>query len=318
MTILPIVFLVLLGVELLYFRIADRFNIIDKPNERSSHTKITLRGGGIIFPISVLLYTVYSGNYIWFTLGLVAAATISFLDDILTLSGKIRILVHLAAVSLLFHQVELFNYYWVWIIMGYILVIGTINAYNFMDGINGITGAYSLSILIPLFLLNLDYKFVDESLLIFIVASVMVFLIFNFRKRAKCFAGDVGSVSMAFIVLFLITKLIIATGDYKYILLLAVYGVDSVLTIVHRLFLKENIFKAHRKHLYQYLSNEMKLPHLVVSTLYAIIQFGIAIWLINSDDAMLWWQPVAIFIILGSTYIIVKYLILSGKLKPLA
>ncbi len=318
MTILPIVFLVLLSVELLYFRIADRFNIIDKPNERSSHTKITLRGGGIIFSVSVLLYTVYSGNYIWFTVGLVAIATISFLDDIITLSGKVRILVHLAAVSLLFYQVELFNYHWAWIIAGYILVIGTINAYNFMDGINGITGAYSLSILTPLFLLNLDYKFVDESLIIFITVGVLVFLIFNFRKRAKCFAGDVGSVSMAFIVLFLITKLIIATGDYKYILLLAVYGVDSVLTIVHRLFLKENIFKAHRKHLYQYLSNEMRLPHLVVSILYAIIQFCIAVWLIYSDTVMQWWQPATVLIILGSTYIIVKYLILSGKLKPLA
>jgi len=251
-------------------------------------------------------------------MGLVVISIVSFIDDIKTLSGKVRILVHLVAVSLLFYQAEWFAYHWVWVVVGYVLVIGTINAYNFMDGINGITGAYSLSVLLPLYVLNSSYGFVDASFIIYSIIGVVVFLIFNFRQKAKCFAGDVGSVSMAFIVLFLLTQLIIFTGDYKYILLLAVYGVDSVLTIIHRLFLKENIFSAHRRHLYQYLSNEIKLPHLVVSAIYATIQAIIGIWLINTNATMLWWQPIAILIILGVLYITTKYLVLKGAIKPVA
>ncbi len=314
----PILFVVLLLAELLYFRIADKFNIIDKPNERSSHTSITLRGGGIIFPISLVLYFLYTGNYPWLVLGTVAIAAVSFIDDIKTLSGKVRILVHLVAVSLMFYDAGLFAYHWAWIIAAYVLVIGTLNAYNFMDGINGITGAYSLAVLIPLYLTNDYFKFADANLIVFVILSAVVFLLFNFRAKAKCFAGDVGSISMALIVLFFITKLILVTGDFKYILFLAVYGVDAVLTIAHRIILKENIFKAHRRHLYQYLSNELKWPHLAVSSMYAIIQAIISGWVLYSCVAMQWWESVAILGFLGVLYIVIKGLIIKGVLKPIA
>lgn len=313
----PILFVVLLLAELLYFRIADKFNIIDKPNERSSHTSITLRGGGIIFPISLVLYFLYTGNYPWLVLGTVAIAAVSFIDDIKTLSGKVRILVHLIAVSLMFYDAGLFAFHWAWIIAAYILVIGTLNAYNFMDGINGITGTYSLAVLIPLYFTNNNFPFADGDLMLFVILSAVVFLLFNFRTKAKCFAGDVGSISMALIVLFLITKLILVTGDFKYILFLAVYGVDAVLTIAHRIILKENIFKAHRRHLYQYLSNELKWPHLVVSSMYAIIQAVISGWVLYSCVAMQWWESVAILGFLGVLYIVVKSLIIKGVLKPI-
>lgn len=314
----PILFVVLLLAELLYFRIADKFNIIDKPNERSSHTSITLRGGGIIFPISLVLYFLYTGNYPWLVLGTVAIAAVSFIDDIKTLSGKVRILGHLIAVSLMFYDAGLFAFHWAWIIAAYILVIGTLNAYNFMDGINGITGAYSLAVLIPLYFTNINFPFADADIMLFVILSAVVFLLFNFRTKAKCFAGDVGSISMALIVLFLITKLILVTGDFKYILFLAVYGVDAVLTIAHRIILKENIFKAHRRHLYQYLSNELKWPHLVVSSMYAIIQAVISGWVLYSCVAMQWWESVAILGFLGVLYIVVKSLIIKGVLKPIA
>lgn len=314
----PILFVVLLLAELLYFRIADKFNIIDKPNSRSSHTTITLRGGGIIFPISLVLYFLYTGNYPWLVLGTVAIAAVSFIDDIKNLSGKVRILVHLIAVSLMFYDAGLFAFHWAWIVAAYILVIGTLNAYNFMDGINGITGAYSLAVLVPLYFANSYFSFADGDVILFVILSAVVFLIFNFRKKAKCFAGDVGSISMALIILFLITKLIIVTGDFKYILFLAVYGVDAVLTIVHRIILKENIFKAHRRHLYQYLSNELKWPHLVVSSMYAVIQAIISGWVLYSCVAMLWWESAAILGFLGLLYIVVKSLIIRGKIKPIA
>ena len=142
-----------------------------------------------------------------------------------------------------------------------------------MDGINGITGGYSLIILVALAYINREIvSFVEQELIVTVLCSVLVFNFFNFRKCAKCFAGDVGSVSIAFIILFLIGKLIIKTEDFSWIVLLVVYGVDSVLTIIHRLMLHENIGLPHRKHLYQIMANELKVPHVVVSFVYMVIQ----------------------------------------------
>ena len=173
----------------------------------------------------------------------------------------------------MFYQWGLFSLSWWWIVIALIVCTGIINAYNFMDGINGITGGYSLVILAALAYVNKEVvPFVEEDFIYTVICSVLVFCFFNFRKKAKCFAGDVGSVSIAFILLFLIGRLIIETGDFSWIVLLAVYGVDSVLTIVHRLMLHENIGLPHRKHLYQIMANELKIPHVIVSSTYMAVQ----------------------------------------------
>ena len=269
-----IVLVLLFLAELFYFRVADRCNIIDKPNERSSHTRITLRGGGIIFYFGALAYFLTSGfEYPWFMLALTLVSFISFVDDIRSTSQKLRLLFHFSAMVLMFYQWGLFSLSWWWIIVALIVCTGIINAYNFMDGINGITGGYSLVILVALAYINREIiPFVEEGFIYTVLCSVLVFCFFNFRKRAKCFAGDVGSVSIAFILLFLIGKLIIQTEDFSWIVLLAVYGVDSVLTIIHRLLLHENIGLPHRKHLYQIMANELKVPHVMVSSVYMVVQ----------------------------------------------
>ena len=274
-----IVIVLLFLAELFYFRVADRCNIIDKPNERSSHTRITLRGGGIIFYFGALAYFLTSGfEYPWFMLALTLVTFISFVDDIRSTSQKLRLLFHFSAMALMFYQWGLFSLSWWWIIVALIVCTGIINAYNFMDGINGITGGYSLVILVALAYINNEIvPFVEEGFIYTILCSVLVFCFFNFRKKAKCFAGDVGSVSIAFILLFLIGKLIIQTEDFSWIVLLAVYGVDSVLTIIHRLLLHENIGLPHRKHLYQIMANELKVPHVMVSSVYMVVQVIIII-----------------------------------------
>src|SRR5690606_39633561 len=86
-----------------YFKIADKFNIIDKPNERSSHTAITIRGGGIIFLVAIVIAGIMYPNYLLPVAGAAVIGIISFLDDRITLSSKIRILFHLSAVSMMFH-----------------------------------------------------------------------------------------------------------------------------------------------------------------------------------------------------------------------
>ena len=277
--------IVLIFLLLGYFRIADHFNIIDKPNHRSSHNTVTIRGGGIIFPITALLWFLYFG----FTspraiAGLGIMAVVSFLDDLKPVSFKIRILAHLAAVSFLFLQVQLFNLPWVYVVVAYLFTIGWINAFNFMDGINGITPFYSLMALCTFLWINHNLPFAPKELIILLIISVLVFSFFNARKRALTFAGDVGSVTMAFLLAWLMIGLMLKTGRIEYVLFFAVYGIDTVITIIYRLKRRENIFEAHRLHLFQLLSNELRWPHVSVSAVYAITQFFInlvTIWLFS-------------------------------------
>ena len=304
-----IVAVLLLMVELVYFKIADHFNIIDKPNERSSHKRIVLRGGGIIFTIALWIWSLWSGfQYPWMLAGVTLAAGISFIDDIHSLPDSLRLVVHFAAMFLVFQEIGLlhWNMWWIVPIALFISVCGT-NIYNFMDGINGITGGYSLAMLIPLFLLNRKYNFMDESLLVVIGLSLLVFCLFNFRTKAKCFAGDVGSIGIALILTFCIGRLMMVTGDVAWIMLMMIYGVDGLLTIVHRMMLYENLGQAHRKHAYQLMANELKMPHVMVSSIYMALQLAIslvAIYLIPDTIVAHWIYFVVTAVLFVATYVV--------------
>ena len=270
--------------ELIYFRIANRFNIVDKPNERSSHNTIVIRGGGIIFLLSAWIWSAFFGfQYPWFLAGLTIVCGVSFTDDIHSLPDSVRLVAQFTAMFMMFADFGIINIesWWV-IILALIVCVGIINAYNFMDGINGITSGYSLAALVPLMLLNHSLQFIEMSYLIVTAITCVVFSYFNFRSKgkAKCFAGDVGSIGIAFMVLLPLGKLILQTSDFTYLLLLVVYGVDSVLTICHRIILHENLGQAHRKHAYQIMANELKIPHEIVSSAYIIIQLIISLGLI--------------------------------------
>lgn len=274
-----IISIILVVAELLYFRIADRYNIIDKPNLRSSHTQITLLGGGIIFIFAAILYAAFNKfNYPWFIIGLLMIGAVSFWDDVKTVRPRYRLVVHFTAMLLLFQQWGYLEFrFWWFIVAGIIFCTGVINVYNFMDGINGITGGYSLSVLIPMLILNQKNHFVDDDLLIVLIIAVLIFCFFNFRKKAKCFAGDVGAVSIAFAIVFLLGSYVAQTANFWAVFLLTVYGVDGCLTIVHRLLLHEDISLPHRKHAYQLMANELKIPHVFVSSIYMILQLGISL-----------------------------------------
>lgn len=211
-----LIFVILLVVEFFYFCIADHFNIIDKPNERSSHKQVVLRGGGIIFLIGVWIWSVFFGfQYPWFLIGVTLVALISFIDDIRSLPDSVRLVVQFVAMFLMFYQFGILNWQSWWIILlALIVCVGISNAYNFMDGINGITGGYSIAVLLPLIYLNQKISFIDANFLWVTLLSLLVFCFFNFRKRAKCFAGDVGSLSIAFIIVFALGKLILQAGDF--------------------------------------------------------------------------------------------------------
>lgn len=271
-----IVFVILIIAELIYFCIAERFNIIDKPNERSSHTVVTLRGGGIIFWVAALLYSlIYPSEWSWWFMGgITLMAGVSFWDDIRDVGPKTRLLFHLLGMTCAFMMVGAFAIFpWWAIVLAYILFIGIVNAYNFMDGVNGITGLYTMAVLLPLLCINMTgTKFTENAFIIIPLLASVVFLIFNFRKKAKCFAGDVGSVAIAFWLVSLLLMLIIKTNDLIWIGFLMVYGVDTVCTIIHRIYLKQNIMEPHRLHFYQILANEMKTDHRDIAIAYFLAQ----------------------------------------------
>lgn len=307
-------FILFVALELIYFKIADRFNIIDKPNHRSSHTSITIRGGGIIFPVSILVYALFNEfQDIYFVVGLLAISTVSFLDDILTLNNKVRLSVHLTSVLLLFFQWDLFSLSWYWLLIALIFVIATINAYNFMDGINGITGGYSLLTVGTLYYINQNViSFTSNELLITVGLALLVFNFFNFRRKAKCFAGDVGSVSIAFIIVFLIGQLILKTNNVSYIFFLLVYGTDTAFTVLFRKIRKENIFEAHRSHFYQYLSNQRSYSHLLVSFLYIVAQLLINVLLIAlTNETMIY--TLLLFFAFIMIYLSLRFKFEGGK-----
>ncbi|MCZ4694002.1 UDP-GlcNAc--UDP-phosphate GlcNAc-1-phosphate transferase [Ancylomarina euxinus] len=309
-------FIILLGGIQIYFAIANKFKIVDKPNLRSSHSNTVIRGGGIIFYLAALLWYFQSGfEYPWFYLGLTVICLISFLDDILSLSTWIRLTVHLIGILFICFQLNLFSSSILYLIVAIIVSIGIINAYNFMDGINGITGLYSISVLSCLWFTNNNFiSFIQNDFVYIVGMSLLVFLFYNIRVKAKCFAGDVGSVSIAFILLFLLWKLVVISGDLSFFILLVVYGIDSVLTIIHRLVLRENIFEAHRKHLYQILANECRISHVKVACGYALLQMIIFIgyfFLMNQDIVIRYCYLFSIVILLSIAYFYIKRKIYS-------
>jgi UDP-N-acetylmuramyl pentapeptide phosphotransferase/UDP-N-acetylglucosamine-1-phosphate transferase len=305
--VLIILFLI---IELFYFKIADRYNIIDKPNSRSSHTSITLRGGGILFPIATS--TAFLLGYVsWeIAVAVLLVALVSFIDDITPLSQVPRFASHVGAVLLVFYDLNLFAEA-IWLLpLVFVLLIGWVNAFNFMDGINGITVLYALVAIV-----SFAYLPINEGslpLLITMGLSCVVFGIFNVRKKAKTFAGDVGSISMALFLGYFMIKAIVNSGQLGYILFFSVYGIDAVVTISSRLLKKENIFQPHRSHLYQYLANEMGYSHVAVSIIYAVLQLGInsIVLYLDTNGSLSLSFAGGFLVLITSFYLVIRLLVI--------
>lgn len=316
-----VIFVLLVLLELAYFRVADRFNIIDKPNERSSHSTIVLRGGGIIFLLGTWVWSAFFGwPEPWFLTGLTLVAGVSFVDDVHSVPNSVRLMAQFVAAALAFHQLGMLGGGWfaqhgimpgaLLILLALIVYVGATNVINFMDGINGITACYALAALVPI---ALTAEASDLSLIVVTMLAVAVFCIFNLRPKgkAKCFAGDVGSIGIAFIMLFLIGKKVISTGDLTYLIFLLVYGVDGVLTICHRIMLHEHLGEAHRKHAYQLMCNELRIGHVKVSLLYMALQLAVSLGFIYlcPDTTMAHW----IYLLAAALTLAVAYVLFKQK-----
>ncbi len=324
-----------------YLKVANHFNIIDKPNERSSHTKVTIRGGGIIFVVAVILWWLMHGFQLpWFFTGFLLISVVSFIDDLGHVPNRVRIVAQFLAVVLLLLELNslvgapfsmvgvstdhlsyislvgaptnqsLNNSYLLWLLLSLPVILGFINAYNFMDGINGITVVNSLVTIGTIAYLNHTLTLIDPELLSYTMMALLIFGFFNFRRRAACFAGDVGAVSMAFLITLLVLLLIIKTGNFYYLALVFVYGIDSVGTIIERLIKRENIFEAHRSHLYQLMANQSSIPHLIVSSIYGMVQLAVNVLIIISIR-----QDVAPLVIFSLIFLVLVGIFAYAKLK---
>lgn len=269
-----IVGLFLLAIEILYMKAAVRWRIMDVPHHQSSHTGTVVRGGGIIFYFAFLLWSL-SQSFAWYgaLIGLTVLVIVSFVDDIRGVSPKMRLFCQFIAILLLFYYTGLIQTSWYVILILSMTCVGAVNIYNFMDGINGMTGGYSLIVVLALLYVN-QYRvpFMDESLLWCLIMSILVFNLFNFRKKARCFAGDVGSMAIGYILVYIVLRLALMGHSMSWMAMLSVYMVDGGLTILHRIMLRENLMKSHKKHAYQIMTNELKMPHLVVSGIYMGLQ----------------------------------------------
>lgn len=301
------IFLILLAFEWAYLQFACKFGIVDKPHHQSSHTGEVVRGGGIVFYIAFLLGCFINGKFLnGGIVGLTILAFISFVDDIHSISPKTRLICQfIAVISMFFHSGLIQTPFHVIIILS-IACVGMMNIYNFMDGINGLTGGYSLVVGLAMLYVNIHMvHFANTLLLITILLSIIVFNLFNFRMRAKCFAGDVGSLTMGFIMVYFVLRLALGGHSMSWLAFLAVYAVDGGLTILHRILLRENLMKPHKKHVYQIMANELKMPHLVVSGIYMGLQVVCCVVYI------LWPGYPSFFTIFGG--LIVMYLVFMKK-----
>ena len=244
--------------------------------------------------------------------GLTLVAGVSFVDDIHSLPDSVRLVAQFAAAAMAFYQLGILHWEMWWIVLVALIVyVGATNVINFMDGINGITAGYSLAVLVPLAMvnINLHQSAINLSLIFTTIVAAVVFCIFNFRPKgkAKCFAGDVGSIGIAFIMLFLLGNVIMKTGDITWLIFLLVYGVDGCLTIVHRIMLHENLGEAHRKHAYQLMANELKIGHVKVTSLYMVMQLAVSLGFIYlCPDTVLchWMYLIGALAILAVAYIL--------------
>lgn len=278
-------FIILLAIEVGYIPIARKNGWSTERNKRADGHPITVIGGGIIFYIAMVMWSIamavlykqfeVGSNFI---VGLTMLAACSFADDLMQLKVWIRLVVQFVAVLFLALQCYVFElplYLWPVFVL---CTVGFINAYNFMDGINGITATYSLCVLgLFLYINTFEIHFIPGSMIVFAIISLVIFAFFNYRKRALVFAGDVGSISMGYIVATVLVYYILATQTLTAIVFVSVYGVDTFVTVVRRASEGENIFRPHRKHIYQLLNYVWRLSQRRIANGYALLQLAISI-----------------------------------------
>lgn len=245
--------------------------VVDVPNSRSNHKKPTPRGGGVAICAAILIGFValcfmQKGDFLYLWPLFAAAiliAVISWVDDVKKIGIKVRFLFHIIAVSIGMVIVSDYGHIdsvisfgllptWLDYLITAILWLWFINLYNFMDGIDGITGTETvfigLGIAISIFLINSPFNPAFYAAVI--VAAALGFLAFNWHP-AKIFMGDVGSITLGFLLGWLLLDLFTRGAFVAALIIPAYYLCDATVTITKRLIQRKKIWQAHSEHFYQ-------------------------------------------------------------------
>jgi UDP-GlcNAc:undecaprenyl-phosphate/decaprenyl-phosphate GlcNAc-1-phosphate transferase len=333
---LPIVLSTLSGCSLgafVFMRLAHKYGLHDHPNGRSSHRQPTVTGMGIILVVAFIIYLFFEpyqlpGNFV---LGFFLLTIISFIDDLYFLKHSLRLFFQIFCVGIMVYQLPFQSAGNSALALGIAAIlfgVGVLNAYNFMDGINGMFTLHCLLVLGCFAYLNetlVDIngnhlKFTNTHFILSIMIPLAIFGFFNIRNHALAFMGDVGSIGAAFIILYLMYSLLLVSGNYIYLLLFSIFGADAGLTVVYKLILRENIFVPHRDFVFKKLVHLAKLPHLKISVYYFLAQLSINAFIIfmfpiapkiSAQIAVLFIAVIGLI----AAYIYMQSLV-SGKKKP--
>jgi UDP-N-acetylmuramyl pentapeptide phosphotransferase/UDP-N-acetylglucosamine-1-phosphate transferase len=313
-----IIFLLLSAGMFIYLKIAEKWSIVDQPNLRSSHQITTKRGAGILYLLAFVIYLmVSSNNNLTLILSGLILGGVGFIDDLKNLNFKIKLAIQLIVILSYLIVQDYLSLDWYYTILIFVFLIASINIFNFMDGINGLTILYSLSFLMSFYYINTEFiSFINPNMLLVMIICNVIIGFLNIRTKAVCFIGDVGSISMGFLYATLALILMIKTNSFAPLVLIMVYAVDAGWTIMERLSLKENIFLPHRRHLYQILVNELRFSHILISISYFTIQMLLnMVWLLNYENINSGIFLSTTFIILSICYLIIKKAVLKKSEK---
>ena len=248
---------------------ANHKELLDHPNDRSSHLVPTPKGGGLAIMVtfySALTYLYLQGTIdvtlFYALLSALPVVLVSLVDDIYPLSAKIRFGVQLLSAILAIYflgsidtlNLSIFSLSGVWLnIIGLLTIIWMTNLYNFLDGIDGYAGSEAIFVGVAAYLLF------GSEIALLIAITTAGFLLFNWHK-ASIFMGDVGSAPLGFIFAILLLYDVSTPNFLAWLMLLSLFWFDATLTLIRRAKQKERLSEAHRKHAYQRL-NQAGLSH---------------------------------------------------------
>ena len=256
----------------------------DSPNKRSSHKSIKPRAGGIVFVLVTFIFTlIFNQDYLFSILICTLLGIVSLIDDKINLSSKIRYSAQLLVVILLFLNSNLYQVYLsfkyqdsflLFLVSFFIVFISTgiINFINFMDGLDGLVSGCMLIII------STSFYLFELNWLLPLIGSLLAFLFWNWDP-SKLFMGDVGSTFLGAI----FVAIIFSTTDIEKILGIILVSsplmLDAISCIARRILNKQNIFRAHKLHLYQRL-NQSGIRHSTVSLIYISSTLLISVFMI--------------------------------------
>jgi Fuc2NAc and GlcNAc transferase len=269
---------------LLVDRYGRRVGLLDEPCERSSHRRTTPKGGGIGILAAFLGAAAFLGLPVWFWLPVTVVSVMSLIGDRMHLPQIPRLGVQfLCATALvvgcyLLGPAKVSGRWWIWVAMGVpsvIYIVGTANCFNFMDGINGIAGLIGA---LAFWALGIHHGSAGPVALLSLsmAAACLGFLPLNFPS-ARVFMGDVGSVLLGF--LFAASVVLVSHSVLDWVCLSSLlfpFYADELTTMAVRIRDRENLLRAHRRHIYQVLANQRGVPHWKVSLLYVAVQLVVS------------------------------------------